>query len=235
MVRSLPLALLFLSPLLASPAQAAEGVELRDYSALKVPARVAADVNAHMQGVLLQVSVHQARLQKARADADDAASRYGAGSNEFALSQARYEQVRSDALEQTFDQLEAAGARLATASEATGGHVDKLLEDRAAFQAVVRAHLSGVQGPEITAVLLHLAIRKLHIKCQDLMSRTILSTLEGDLSEIEDTLRLIAQLDGGGAASGRNLDAIWEELVGERGDAPDLGPAPLDDLDRLLR
>lgn len=235
MHRTLFLSVFLLGALAASPAPAqAAGIDTTTYTPLKEVGLEAARARADMEVVLLNISASQARLKRANEAAEEAARLHGMDSNDYALAIAYMNEIKRDTLTNTLDELERAEQRLARAGDRTGQQVEAMLGSKPGFRALAKAHLSDQRTPAVTALLLHLAIRKLHGRCQDLMSRALIGQLEGDLGDIEGVLNMIAQLDAGASngGSGTSIDDLWDELVTGSGTSLDSGAA-IDDFDSL--
>jgi len=212
------------------PATASGGdLELVGYASLKEISLEAADVRQDMESLMLSASTNQARIQTAEEELQLAGSEHGGGSADYALAQARLDAIRREALEETLDQLEVSERRLATAKDRTSSHVKHILKSPRAFKGLAEAQIAGRRSPEITAVLLYIAIDKLHAKCSELLSRAMVDTLESDLEEIARTIEMIGRLSGGGNQTPESLEEALAELTGGG-----TNPGGLDDLDRFI-
>ncbi len=134
----------------------------------------------------------------------------------------------------TLDQLERSEARLRQATGTTSAQIGQMLAHPRSFRSLTRNFLARERGPEVTAVLLHMALQKLHGECQELMSRALVDQIQGELDGIAETLELVARLDSmGGGSGGETLDTLLGELMGDGGSAL-ATPSGFDELDRIL-
>ncbi len=218
-----------------APTALAGGITMTDYTPLKRISQEAADVRADMQSALLEVSVGQQRLQQAQGAMEQAARDYGTDSNDYQIARAHHDQLQRQILSKTLDQLDLAQGRLARAERSTKGQVQQLLAEPANFEALVKAHLSDRRNPQVTAVLLHMAVSHLHARCQELYSKALVGQLEGDLKDIEETLRLIGELSSESGGGSGSLDGAWARFSGQTdGLSLDGSDGAIDDLDALI-
>lgn len=232
---STPKALLIALALGLSPTAWGSGIAMTDYTPLKRISQEAADVRADMQSALLEVSVGQQRLQQAQGSMEQAARDYGTDSNDYQLARAHHDQLQRQILSRTLDQLDLAQGRLARAERSTQGQVQQLLAEPANFEALVAGHLRDKRNPQVTAVLLHMAVSHLHARCQELYSKALVGQLEADLEDIEETLRLIGELSAESGGSTGSLESAWARFSGETsGMSLDGSDDAIDGLDALL-
>jgi hypothetical protein len=191
----------------------------------------AASVRSDTEASLLQVSLAQARMAKAQKEVDRARDAYGEGSNDYAFALGEQERVRTEAEALIVDQLGKAESRLAVAEQRTGTQVASLVAQPKGFQSLVRGYLSGQSGAESTAILLHVALRKLHGRCSEMQTKALVGQIETGLDGLEKTLELLQQLSPGVGGRSSSLDEAADELFGTGATAGDVA---VDDLDRLL-
>lgn len=209
-------------------------LEISSYSPLlKQMAVEAAAVRQDTEVMLLSVSSNQGRISRAQAAADRAAAEHGTDSNDYALAHAELERVRSEALAQTVDQLDVAERRLQAAETRTAAQVKGITSTPQGFKSLATAHLSGRRSPETTAIVLHLSIRKLHRRCEDLMAQAVIGQIEDGLNGIEETLGFLAQIAQSDGGSSPTLENAWADLVASEGGLAE-DPGAVDDLDRIL-
>lgn len=227
--------LIAFAALLGSTSARAAPIEVTDYTPLKRISQEAAEVRADMQTALLEVSVGQQRLQQAQTSMEQTARQHGTGSNDYELARAHHDQLRRQVLARTLDQLDLAQGRLGRAERATQGQVQQLLADPQNFESLVKAHLQDKRNPQVTAVLLHMAVRHLNERCQELYSKALVGQLEGDLKDIEETLRIIGELSAESGGSSGSLDSAWARFSGQTGGMSlDGTDGSVDELDALI-
>ena len=225
---------LLLVTLLAGPVDASE-IEVTRYAPLREMSLEAASVRQDMEQALLAVSVGQARVKQAKEEMQEVASARGIHSADYEMARARFSAVQRQTLTRILDQLERSQSRLDDASRRTGGHVDKLLSSRTTFEALVRGQLKNQRNPESTALILHMAVKKLENRCQDLYAQVLVGQLDADLSDIEETLRLLGDLGTGTGTGSATLEEMWSRFSGASNPLAPSEDSTLDDLDRMLQ
>lgn len=226
------LASLLVVSLLVGPVRAGE-IEVTRYAPLREMSLEAASVRQDMQDALLAVSVGQARMKEAREDLQ-AATSLGIHSEDYKVAQARYATLQKDTLTRTLDQLERSQVRLDEADKRTGEFVTRMLSSPTAFQGLVKGQLKNQRGPESTALILHMAVRKLRTRCADLYSQALVGQLEMDLQDIEETLRLLGELGTPGGGGSTTLEEAWARFNGTSSTLSPTDDGAIDDLDRML-
>jgi len=215
-----------------SPGVMASQVELRSFDTVEDMGRVLVSARQDMDTALFNITVRQHQMSKAEDARDDARSSYGPDSRDAAVTQARYEQIKQEALSDIMKQMSVMAPKFEEAERMNREKVKRLLQDRAHFERLVQGHLRGDSSPETMAVMVYLATAKLNRHAQELHGKVILGKLDHDLSQLRHTIDIVDGLVDF-ESTPMDIDSLWSQL--NAGD--DLGGDGgewVDDLDRLL-
>jgi hypothetical protein len=210
----------------------ADGIETRSYQTVERMGQVLVDARQEMDTALFNLSVRQHQIEQAESDRDDAVSSYGPDSRDAAVTQARYEQIKREALNDVLKQLAVMAPRFETAELSNRENVKRILQSPANFEALLRAHIKGKSNPAVMGVLVYLATRRLNQYSQELYAKTLMGKIDLDIQEVQRSLELVDSLLDP-TATDTDIEAAWTVLNGDLG----LGGTSndtLDDLDMLL-
>lgn len=217
--------------LAGAPAAAAQ-VELKSFDTVEDMGRVLVSARQDMDTALFNITVRQHQMSKAEEARDQARSSYGADSRDAAVTQARYEQIKQEALSDILQQLSVMAPKFEEAERMNREKVKRLLQNPAHFERLVEGHLRGDNSPETMAVMVYLATAKLNQHAQELHAKVILGKLDHDLGQLRHTIEIVDGLVDF-ESTPMDIDALWNQLnTGD--DLSGEGGQWVDDLDRLL-
>jgi len=231
-MRALTAAALFAGLAFAPVRALADGVETRSYQTVERMGNVLVDARQDMDTALFNITVRQHQINKAEEERDAARSGYGPESRDAAVTQARYEQVRQEALADILRQLSVMVPRFQDAEESNRDHVKKILERPANFEALIKGHLRAEHNPAVMGVLVYLATRRLNQYAQELYAKSLMGKLDMDIKEVQRSIQLVDELLDPDATPASIEDA-WAALHADW-ELGTEGAGALDELDMLL-
>jgi len=226
-MRSLKLAML-LTALCLPVSAMADGIETRDYQTVERMGQVLVDARQEMDTALFNLSVRQHQIESAETERDEAMSAWGPDSRDAAVTQARYEQVKREALNDVLKQLSVMAPRFEQAETANRENVKRLLQTPTNFEALLRGHIQNKSNPAVMGVLVYLATRRLNQYSQELYAKTLMGKIDLDIQEVQRSLELVDSLLDP-QATDTDIEAAWTALNSDMG----LGGATVDSMDEL--
>jgi hypothetical protein len=211
----------------------AEGVEMSSYQSLDQMSHTLVDARRDMDTLLFNFTVRQTQMQRAEGELNSALSAYGPDSADAAVTRARYDQIKEEALKDVLQQFSVIGPKLEQAERDNRQAVRKMLQKPANFEALVKGHLKGEKNTAVMAVVVYVKTRKLNNVAKEIHSKAMEGKLDHDLKQLQKTLELVDSLVDF-ESSDMSLDELLTELNSDDSLGASDGIERLDELDSLL-
>ncbi len=213
---------------------AADPIEVRSYTIVQEMGEVLCEAQGELDDVLFTLANSQAELEQYEAEVDRTVQQWGPDSNDAMIAEQRMQAAKGEALSNVVQTMNGMMPRFEERELENRRQVQRMLSNPERFEALTRGFLKGRQTPEVTALLVYLATRRVQDHAAHVYTKALLGELEVNLNALRESLDLVDQLVDPDLDS-LDLESAWDDLMNPEY-LRDLegGENGVDDLDRLL-